>query len=104
MTDLNEVTALEANEVGAQRNAGTQPDESSPPLKAEQEVKNRGEKNVQQSNQDQSTHESTGQAGPERPADDDILLQENSIKAEEAQKMEFIGDLVTVQPLVVLHI
>lgn len=34
-------------------------------------------------------------AGPARPADDEILLQENSIKAEEAGKMEFIGDKVT---------
>jgi hypothetical protein len=46
---------------------------------------------------DQHRKATLEEVGSSRPADDDILLQENSIKAEEAQKLEFIGDKVTIR-------
>jgi hypothetical protein len=46
---------------------------------------------------DQHRKATSDEVGFSRPADDDILLQENSIKAEEAQKLEFIGDKVTIK-------
>lgn len=46
---------------------------------------------------DQHRKATLEEVGSNRPADDDILLQENSIKAEEAQKLEFIGDKVTIR-------